>query len=71
MLTRAAIQLLPIRWIQLKHAADRDFATPDFSEWQVYFYGQNGEFPHLLCVVPTLTDPASALPSSSSCVGAP
>jgi len=63
--------LMPVKWREQRRSASRDFANPDATVWQVYFYSQGGEFPHLDCVVETTSDPSVALPSTASCTGAP
>jgi hypothetical protein len=62
---------LPVRWREIRVAADKDFTSPDHTVWEVYFYGEGGNAPHLACTVTTETNPTSSLPSSASCSGAP
>ena len=59
----------PIRWQRFDIAADADYTGPSASIWHVFFYSQEGPFPHIECVVPTASDPAVSLPSSASCAG--
>jgi hypothetical protein len=62
---------LPIKWREVRVAANEDFTTPDYTWWEVYFYGTDEGLPKLLCTVKTSTNPQSALPSSGACTGAP
>lgn len=60
----------PVRWRRIDQAADRDFTTPDFTKWEVYFYQATAvPFPRLTCTVETETDPSVTLPSSTDCAG--
>lgn len=61
--------ILPVKWQKFVRASDMNFASPDYTVWLVYFYTATNAAPRIKCVVPTATDPASALPSSSHCEG--
>lgn len=57
----------PIRWREIRTAADGDFSTPDSTEWDVYSYRQGPTWPELACVIHTATDPATTLPTFTDC----
>lgn len=53
----------PTRWREIRHASDGDFASPESTEWEVFFYRAGPTWPELACTVRTATDPSSSLPS--------
>ena len=59
---------LPVRWRQ-KNRSFFNRAQGTQLVWEVYKYRSSPAPVHLSCVVETTTDPASALPSFSGCVG--
>lgn len=59
----------PIRWREIRVANDLDFASPDFTKWEVYFYSSTPGAIPLRCTLDTETDPSVLLPSASNCLG--
>lgn len=53
-----------VRWREIRHASDGDFATPESTEWEVYFYRAGPTWPELACTVRTTTDPSVTLPTA-------
>lgn len=56
----------PITWRQVRVARTGNFASPEKTYWEVYFYRLENQIP-ALCTVYTTTDPSSSLPSSAQC----
>ena len=56
-----------IKWREIRHASDGDFATAESTEWDVYFYRRGPTWPELACTVRTSTNPATSLPSATAC----
>jgi len=59
-------ELVP-KWRKLTIAADEDYATPETTLWEVYFWTDTNASPRIKCSVTTSSDPAVSLPSSSHC----
>jgi hypothetical protein len=59
--------MLVPKWQKFETAGDLDFSGIDETAWLVFFYEDSGSAPRINCTVPTTTDPAGSLPSSSHC----
>lgn len=59
---------LPIKWQKVLIAGDHIFGTPGDTLWIVYFWTDANNRPRIKCTVPTFSDPAVSLPSSTHCV---